>query len=60
MNMDCYIIISNEAYSEMHDLNKTFENFDMHIPNFIVSKRGYNFLIEKNPKLNFEPLFLKQ
>lgn len=54
-----YYYISNEAYSEMHDLNKTFENFDMHIPNFIVSRRVYDFLIKKYPRLNFEPLFLK-
>ena len=54
-----YYHISNKAYSDLHDLNKTFEKFEMHIPNFIVSKRVYDFLAERYPRMNFEPVFLR-
>ena len=36
-----------------------FEKFEMHIPNFIVSKRVYDFLAERYPRMNFEPIFLR-
>ena len=54
------VFISQSALNDLHDLNRTFENFDMHIPDFIVSKRVYDFFASKYPRLLFDPVFLKE
>ena len=53
----CYI--SKEALEDMHDINKTFERFDMFIPRYIVSRRVYEYMVQKNPRMRFKPYFLK-
>lgn len=55
-----YFYISKEALKDLHDLNVTFEKFDIFIPEFIVSRRVYDFLIERYPRMRFIPLFLKE
>ena len=54
-----YYYISKEALDDMHDINVTFEDFDMFIPEVIISRRVYNYLISKYPRMKFIPLFLK-
>ncbi len=55
-----YYFISKEALDDLHDINETFEKFEMYIPNYIVSRRVYDFLIERYPRMNFEPIFLRK
>lgn len=54
-----FYYISKEALDDMHDLNVTYERFDFHMPLFIISRRVYDFLVERYPRLHFFPLFLK-
>lgn len=54
-----YGYITKAALGDLHDLNVTFEEFEMFIPEWIVSKRVYTFLTDKYPRMNFIPLFLK-
>ena len=53
------IFISQRGLDDLHDLNCTFEKFHMYLPNFIVSKRVYQFFEEYYPRLLFDPIFLK-
>ena len=61
MNKDGYpySFISHEGLEDLHDLNVTFEHFDMYLPKWVVSRRVYDFLVAKYPRMNFEPIFLK-
>lgn len=59
LNENYPTFISQEALNDLHDINRTFETFEMHIPDYIVSKRVYDFFEEKYPRLLFDPLFLK-
>lgn len=54
-----YSLITQEALEDLHDINVTFEEFEMFIPEWVVSRRVYEFLVEKYPRMNFEPIFLK-
>lgn len=54
-----YSYISKEALSHLHDLNETSERFEMFMPKWIVSRRVYDYLIERYPRMNFQPIFLK-
>lgn len=54
-----FSFISQEGLLDLHDVNKTFEEFDMFLPKWVVSRRVYDFLISKYPRMNFEPIFLK-
>lgn len=54
-----YSYISKEALDNLHDLNETSEKYEMFIPEWIVSRRGYDFLIEKYPRMSFNPIFLR-
>lgn len=54
-----YRFITKEALNDLHDLNTSYENFEMYLPNWVVSRRVYDFLIERYPRMNFEPYFLK-
>ena len=56
---DDIIFVSKSALDDLHDLNCTFEKFNMHIPDFIVSKRVYEFFATNYPRLLFDPVFLK-
>lgn len=53
------MFISKAALDDLHDLNCTYENFEMHIPEFIVSKRVYEFFSKNYRRLLFDPVFLK-
>lgn len=54
-----YSYITREVLDDLHDLNETSEKFEMFLPKWIVSRRVYDFLIERFPRMNFHPLFLK-
>lgn len=54
-----YFYITQNALEEMHDLNITFENFRRHYPLFVISRRVYDFLIERYPRTHYFPFFLK-
>jgi hypothetical protein len=53
------VYISKEALVDLHDINCTFEKFEMYIPDIIVSKRVYEYFNKNYPRLLFDPLFLK-
>lgn len=53
------VFISSKALDDLHDFNCTFERFEMYLPNFIVSKRVYEFFAQNYPRLLFDPVFLK-
>ncbi|MBQ9700608.1 MAG: hypothetical protein IJV71_08325 [Lachnospiraceae bacterium] len=55
-----YYYITKEVLSEMHDINRTFETFDCFIPKYVVSRRVYDYLIDRYPRMKFEPMFLKE
>lgn len=55
-----YYYISNAALEEMHDLNVTYEKDSCHSPMVIISRRVYDFLIERYPRTHYFPLFLNQ
>jgi len=54
-----YYYITKEALDDLHDLNKTSERFDMFFPLYIVSRRVYEYMTEKEPRMRFFPMFLK-
>ena len=54
-----YYYISQGALDEMHDLNITYERFDMYMPFYVISKRVYEFLVEHFPRTHYFPFFLK-
>lgn len=55
-----YHYITKEALDDMHDLNESFERFNMHLPYWIVSRHVYDFLIKRYPRMFFQPMFLKE
>ena len=55
-----YSFITQEALDDLHDLNVTYEKFEMFLPEWVVSRRVYEFLTSKYPRMNFEPMFLKK
>ena len=54
-----YGYITSKALAEMHDINETFEKCELYLPEWIVSKRVYEFLTERYPRMQFVPLFIK-
>lgn len=54
-----FYYITPEALEDLHDMNRTFENFDLHKPRYVVSRRVYEYLSEQYPRMQFIPLFLK-
>lgn len=55
-----YSYITQEVLDDLHDLNVTYEKFEMFLPAWVVSRRVYDFLIKRYPRMNFEPIFLKK
>ena len=55
-----YYYITKEALNNMHDLNVSFECFHRDSELFIISRRVYDFLIERYPRTHYFPLFLKE
>ena len=54
-----YFYITADVLDEMHDLNVTCERFRRHFPLFVISRRLYDFLIERYPRTHYFPFFLK-
>ena len=53
--------ISQEALDEMQDFNVTRELFSRFFcPKYIISRRVYDFLVEKYPRTHYFPLYLKK
>lgn len=59
-NGERYYYITQEALDDMHDLNMTFEHFHRDYPRFVISRRLYDFLIERYPRTHYFPFFLKK
>lgn len=57
---EAYYYITKEVLEDMHDINRTFETFDCFIPKYVVSRRVYDYLIERYPRMKFEPMYLKE
>lgn len=55
-----FYYISREALNEMHDFNVTFEQFRFHMPKFVISRRVYDYLVERYPRTHYFPMFLKE
>lgn len=55
----CYHI-TQEALDHMHDVNVTFEHFRRDYPLFVISRRVYDFLIERYPRTHYFPFYLKE
>ena len=55
-----YSFITEEALNDLHDLNRTYEEFEMHFPKWVVSRRVYDYFAKNYPRLQFEPIFLKE
>ena len=56
-----FYYISQRAIDDMHDINVTFEKFSkFYIPHFVISRRVYDYLVERYPKTHFFPFFLKK
>lgn len=55
-----YYYITQEALNDMHDLNLTFEHFRRDFPRFVISRRVYDFLIERYPRTHYFPFFLRE
>lgn len=54
-----FFYITQEAIDSMHDLNVTYEKFRRDYPLFVISRRLYDFLIERYPRTHYFPFFLK-
>ena len=57
---ESYHYISSATLENMHDLNITFERFHRDYPLFVISRRLYDFLIERYPRTHYFPFFLKE
>lgn len=55
-----YYYITKEVLEDMHDINRTYETFMRFYPKYFVSRRVYDYLIEKYPRMMFAPVFLKE
>ena len=53
-----YFYISQAALDDLHDLNVTYEGFRWYRPEYIISRRVYDFLTERYPRTHYFPLFL--
>ena len=52
--------ISREALDEMRDLNVTYEKRSrFYRPRVIISRRVYDFLVDRYPRTHYFPLYLK-
>lgn len=51
--------ISQAAVDDLHDLNVTFERFRFYMPEYVISRRVYDYLVERFPRTHYFPFFLK-
>ena len=56
---DYYYDSNNNLIAQKTD-NATYEKYEMHLPYWVVSRRVYDFLIKRYPRMNFEPFFLNE
>lgn len=54
-----YYDSNNNLIAEKTDI-ATYEKYEMHLPYWVVSRRVYDFLIKRYPRMNFEPIFLNE
>lgn len=54
-----YYDCNNNLITEKTD-NATYEKYEMHLPYWVVSRRVYDFLIKRYPRMNFVPIFLNE
>ena len=60
-NDEEYHFITEEAYLDLHDLNRTSELMGkFYYPKRIVNRRVYDFLSERYPRMSFRPFFLSK
>lgn len=58
---EVYNYITQDALCNMHDLNVTYEKVGrLDIPDFIVSRRVYDYLTECYPRTHYFPFFLRE
>lgn len=55
-----YSFITKEALEDMHDINISCEAFMRFSRNFVISRRVYDHLTAKYPRMTFRPMFLKE
>lgn len=55
-----YFYVTEKMLESIGDLARTFEKFHCYLPEYMVSRRVYEYLINKNPRMRFRPLFLKK
>ena len=55
-----YYYMTQDVLDDLHDFNETNEKFEMYFPLYVVSRRVYEYLVSKNPRMVFEPIFLKK
>lgn len=55
-----YYHITEEALADLKDINVTYERLECFYPLNIVSRRVFDYLIERYPRIRFKPLFLKR
>lgn len=51
--------ISQAAVDDLHDLNVTFECFRFYMPEYVISRRVYDYLVDRFPRTHYFPFFLK-
>lgn len=54
-----YYDSNNNLIAEKTD-NATYEKYEMYLPYWVVSRRVYDFLIKRYPRMNFEQIFLNE
>ncbi len=59
-NKEDYHYITPEILADMHDLNVSFEHMHRDYPLFVISRRLYDFLIERYPRTHYFPFYLKE
>ena len=57
---ESYYYISQEVLDDLHDFNITFERFHRDYPLFVISRRLYDYLIERYPRTHYFPFFLNE
>lgn len=55
-----YYYMTKDALEAMSDINRTYEEYNGYRSECVVSRRVYEYLIERYPRMIFEPIFLKE
>lgn len=55
-----YFYITEEMLESVGDMARSVERFHMYLPEYIVSRRVYEYLISEDRSMRFRPLFLKR